>query len=82
MAKETALHFDIDTSKLRGRIVEKCGTLQTFADHMGINGATVTKKLAGRSAWDQQEIIRAIKVLELESADILDYFFNEKVKTL
>lgn len=82
MAKEMTLHFDIDTSKLRGRIVEKCGTLQTFAEQMGINGATVTKKLAGRSAWDQQEIIRAVKVLELENADILDYFFNEKVKAV
>lgn len=82
MAKDTALHFDIDTNKLRGRIIEMCGTLQNFADQIGVNNATVTKKLAGRSAWDQQEILRAVKVLDLEVADIPGYFFNEKVQTL
>lgn len=82
MAKDTALHFDIDTNKLRGRIIEMCGTLQNFADQIGVNNTTVTKKLAGRSAWDQQEILRAVKVLDLEVADIPGYFFNEKVQTL
>lgn len=82
MAKDSALHFDIDTKKLRGRIIEMCGTLQNFADLMGVNNATVTKKLAGRSAWDQQEILRAVKVLDLEVADIPGYFFNEKVIAL
>lgn len=82
MAKDTTLHFDIDTNKLRGRIIEMCGTLQNFADLMGVNNATVTKKLAGRSAWDQQEILRAVKVLDLEVTDIPGYFFNEKVITL
>lgn len=79
MAKDTTLHFDIDTNKLRGRIIEMCGTLQNFADRMGVNNATVTKKLAGRSAWDQQEILRAVKVLDLDVTDIPGYFFNEKV---
>lgn len=82
MAKDTTLHFDIDTNKLRGRIIEMCGTLQNFADLMGVNNATVTKKLAGRSAWDQQEILRAVKVLDLEVTDIPGYFFYEKVITL
>ena len=82
MAKDATLHFDIDTSKLRGRIVEKCGTLQVFADYMSINSATLSKKLAGRTSWDQQEILRAAKVLDLDPADILGYFFTEKVKTL
>lgn len=82
MAKDATLHFDIDTSKLRGRIVEKCGTLQVFAENMGISSGSVTKKLAGRTSWDQQEILRAARILELEVTDIPGYFFNEKVMNL
>jgi hypothetical protein len=79
MIKAAALHFDIDTSKLRGRIVEKCRNLQIFADCMGINSATLSKKLAGRTSWDQQEILRAVELLDLEVSDIPAYFFTEKV---
>lgn len=81
MARGNELHFDIDMNKLKGRIIEKCGTLQSFAAAAGMSTSTIGKKLDGRSAWDQREILTACEILSIEHDDILGYFFNEKVIT-
>lgn len=71
-----------DYSKLRGRIVEKYRTLGTFAEAMGWSIQTQQKKLSGSIAWTQDDIIKAIVLLDLEASDIPTYFFTEKVKIL
>lgn len=71
-----------DYSKLRGRIVEKYRKLGTFAEAMGWSIQTQQKKLSGSIAWTQDDIIKAIVLLDLEASDIPTYFFTEKVKIL
>lgn len=64
-----------DYSKLRGRIIEVCGSLQAFAAAMGWSGKTNTYKLNGSVDWTQPQIEKACDVLHIEAANIPDYFF-------
>lgn len=73
---------NFDYSKLRGRIVEKCGSYGVFAELMDWSQTTQQKKLAGKIAWTQRDIISACKILDIESTDIPAYFFTLKVKIL
>lgn len=71
----------INYDKLKGRIVEKYGTRSAFAKAIGLSERTISLKLSGKVAWKQPEIVKAVEVLELESADIQAYFFDLKVQS-
>lgn len=72
----------IDYSKLKGRIVEKCGTQGNFAQKMGLSERTVSLKLSGKIPFKQPEILKALEVLDLSEEDIQAYFFVVKVQEL
>lgn len=71
--------MSFDYSKLKGRIIEKVGTLGKFAEAMGWTVQTQQKKLSGRIPWTQKDMSTAIRVLDLEIDDIPAYFFAVKV---
>lgn len=71
-----------DYSKLKGRIIEKCGTQKAFAEKLGISEGTLTSKLLGYTYFIQDEIIRAAEVLEIAEIDISLYFFTVRVGKL
>ena len=71
-----------DYSKLKGRITEKCGSQKAFASLLGITEGTLTSKLLGYTYFTQQEIIRAIEILDIEPAEVTLYFFTCKVEKL
>lgn len=64
-----------DYSKLRGRIVEICGTISEFSKRMGLSDRVISLKLNGKSAWSQKNIEKALDVLRLTEKDIRAYFF-------
>lgn len=68
-----------DYSKLRGRIVEKLGTQQTFAKRMDWSERTVISKMKNRLPWRQPDIQKAADILEINQEDIAEYFFKLKV---
>ena len=70
----------INYNKLKGRIVEKCGTQGNFAQRMGLSERTVSLKLSGRIPFKQPEILKAMEVLDLADDDIQAYFFAVEVK--
>ena len=70
----------IDYSKLKGRIVEKCGSQRSFAAKMGLSERTISLKLSGRVPFTQSDILKALQVLDLTHADIQGYFFVVKVQ--
>ena len=72
--------MSIDYSKLKGRIVEKCGTQANFARKMGLSERTISLKLSGKIPFKQPEILRALANLDLTEEDIQTYFFTVKVK--
>lgn len=65
-----------DSSKLRGRIVEKLGTIQEFAKQMGLSQPTIIEKLKGCVDFKVSEIVKACEILEIPSDEIKDYFFS------
>ena len=63
--------------KLRGAIREKFGTQGAFAQALGINQATLVKKLAGKTEWKVAEVLAACVLLEIPVDRSSDYFFTE-----
>lgn len=68
-----------DHSKLIGRIKEKCKTQTEFGKRMGWSHTTTTAKLNGTNAMTQDEIIKAVGILDLKEKQIPLYFFTLKV---
>ena len=68
-----------DYSSLLGKITEKYGTQYNFAIAMGLSERTVSLKLNDKVTWKDDEILKAVNVLELDLQDIPKYFFNVKV---
>ena len=71
-----------DYSKLRGRIVERFGSQQKFAEAMGMSERTLSLKINGKRSWKQPEILEVVKKLGLTEEDIQDYFFTLKVQNI
>lgn len=70
-----------DYSKLRGRIVEKLGSLKNYAKRLGISETTLFKKLNNKVPFNQDEIYESIEILDLDVSnnDIQVHFFTQKV---
>lgn len=62
-------------NKLRGRIVEVFGSQADFAKAINTTEQTVTAKLAGRSGFSQEDIIKWCEALHIDQNDIGLYFF-------
>lgn len=67
-------------SKLRGKIIEICGSQKIFAEKMGVSERTLSLKLANKIAFKQNEILKAMKILNIPIEKIEEYFFNTKVQ--
>ena len=66
-------------AKLRGRIVEKFGSVQGFADQIGVAVQTICSKLTNKLSVTRSDIILWSEVLGIEIKDIGIYFFTPKV---
>lgn len=74
--------MQVNYRKLKGRIVEKCGTQTVFARKLGRSERTVSHKLSGLVPWTQPEIVKTAEILELPAEDIQAYFFTVEVQEL
>lgn len=52
-----------DYSKLRGKIIEKCGSQSMFAKEMELSERSISLKMQGKVEWKQSEIRRAVSLL-------------------
>lgn len=68
-----------DYSKLRGRIVEKCGSQKEYAKALGISESSMTSKLRGKTYFSQKEIEMSKHILDIEPGKVSSYFFTERV---
>ena len=71
-----------DYAKLKGRIKEKYGTQEDFAKAIGVSPTTISFKINGKAKWQQDEIVKAAKLLEISKKEIVEYFFNYEVQEL
>lgn len=66
-------------NKLRGRIVEICGSQSEFAKRVGQSEQIISAKLSGNSSFTQDNIISWSTVLDIDQNDIGSYFFTQKL---
>ena len=66
-------------AELRGKIVERFGSLGNFAKAVGITRAMLSLKLNGHSQFTQQQIGDWSKLLEIPVKDIGRFFFTTKL---
>lgn len=69
-----------DYRKLRGKIIEKYGTLKDFAVDMQWSDRTLSLKMNCKVFWKQPEITKAAKLLDIPSDEVMEYFFNQTVQ--
>lgn len=63
--------------KLKGKIIEVYGTQSEFAKALGINKATLSKKLSGEGDFTLKEAVRIMDLLKIEDGG--QYFFEKTV---
>jgi hypothetical protein len=68
-----------DSSKLRGRIVEKYGTISNFSKQFGKDRSTISLYLNGGRGLSRENIILFCDLLDIDKDRIGDYFFTSKV---
>lgn len=64
-------------SKLKGRIVEKFGNAQSFAEAMGVSPSKMSFLLNGKSEWRVSLMAKAIKLLDIPKEDFDVFFLAE-----
>ena len=62
--------------KLRGRIVEKYGSQEKFAEAVGISTNSLSKKMTGKTGFSQKDIVTWSNMLGINKADYSEYFFD------
>lgn len=68
-----------DTSKLKGRIVEKFGTQGAFAERVHCSLSFLSLYMNGKKKLDQPTMDTWIKALDIPENEIHLYFFTHKV---
>lgn len=62
--------------RLRGRIIEKYGSQEKFAEIIGISANSMSKKMNGKTGFSQRDIVRWSELLSIDKSDYSEYFFN------
>lgn len=68
--------MEFDYCKLKGRIKEKFGTQDNFADALGIGRVSLSQRLNNKLEFSQCEMIRSCELLGFPPSEIPGYFFK------
>lgn len=52
-----------------------------FAKEMGLSERSISLKMNGKVQWKQSEICKACTILQIDNANIPEYFFNLEVQS-
>jgi hypothetical protein len=74
--------MSFDYRKLRGRIIEKFGSVREFAKAYGISLTSMSRKLNGRTTITTADIVKmsAPEFLDIPTNEVYEYFFVKKVQ--
>lgn len=72
--------MQFDYSKLRGKIKEVCGTQDEFARKIGIGRVSLSQRLNNFLEFNQNEILKACEILNINDDKITEYFFSPEVQ--
>lgn len=68
-----------DYSKLNGKIIEKYGSRQAFAQAFGVSMQTISQKLNNKVRFSSDDMIKTAQLLGFPPEEISSYFFVLKV---
>lgn len=68
-----------DYSKLRGRIVEKYGSIEAFSNDLNISKVSISKKLNNKIGISRDEIIEWSTKLEISPDEYGVFYFAKKL---
>lgn len=68
-----------DNSKLRGKIIEKYGSIGGFSAAIGKNRSSISLKLNERVSMNREDIVVFSSALGIGDNELADYFFRRKV---
>lgn len=68
-----------DYSKLRGRIVEKYGTIKAFAEALGVSNVTISEKLNNKVGITRKDIETWSNILDISECDYGVFYFARNV---
>lgn len=63
-------------NKLRGRIIETYGSQRKFAERIGLSSNSVSKKLNGKTGFDQNDIVQWSVLLNIPEEKYIEFFFK------
>lgn len=72
--------MSFEYKKLRGRIIEKYGSLQRFAEELDISYVAVSKKMNGKTGFSQKDMIIWCEKLDIDINDAPLFFLNTGCK--
>lgn len=76
MKKTTKPCIVFDYSKLRGRIIEKYGTVTGFATKIDRQKSWVSMVLNGKRYLDQRDIVTWANALDVKDSEVKSIFFT------
>lgn len=66
-------------NKLRGRIIEKYGSMDSFADAIGLSTVSLSKKLNNKVGISREEIIHWSELLDIPAEEYGAFYFAREV---
>lgn len=68
-----------DYKLLKGRIIQKYGSQQNFAETIGISKNSLSMKMNNKRQFSTSDIYKLCGLLDIKVDEIGAYFFNKKV---
>lgn len=65
--------------RLRGRIIEKYGTQEKFAEKLGLSSNSMSKKMNGKTGFSQKDIVEWSKLLDIKKQSTVNIFLLKKL---
>lgn len=62
--------------KLRGRIIEKYGSLKNYASEMGLTSTQISRYMNGRAVFTREKMLLWGEKLGIEKEEFASYFFD------
>lgn len=62
--------------KLRGRIIEKFGSIREFSKSLDISAVSISKKLNGKAGFSQDDMNEWARILDIKIEEYGEYFFS------
>lgn len=67
--------MDYQYKKLRGRIIEMFDSQGAFAEKIGLSETSVSNKMTGKTGFDQRDMVKWCKALNIPIENAGEYFF-------